>query len=76
MDKLTTARADDETRLEDLLAHASSLALITYGACGDSFRSLRNHDQDNVLRLLSGLIIEIDEVSRRLIWNREGDSHA
>lgn len=63
---------DDETRLENLLAQATSLSMVTYGGCGDHFRSMRADHQDNILWLLSDLIHEIETLTRRTVWGEGG----
>lgn len=53
---------NDEMRLENMTAQASSLAMMLYGAGGDAFRSMFARDQDHVLWLLSDLLHEVDGI--------------
>ena len=49
-------------RLQNLTAQASALSMMTYGDAGDVMRELFDHQQDNILWLMSDLLNEINEI--------------
>lgn len=53
---------DQESRLENLAAQASALSMMLYGVGGELFRDMFEHQQDNILWLLSDLVCEMDGI--------------
>lgn len=52
----------DKSRLEVIIAQASSLALCTYGNSGEVFMGMHKENQDRVLWLLHDLLHEANEI--------------
>lgn len=64
-DKRNLTAGDRKMRLENLSAQATALSMMLFGEGGEAFRNMHDHQQDNVLWLLSDLLHEMDTIVNR-----------
>ena len=55
-------RNKEQERIEDLIAQAKSLSLLTCGNGAKGFEALHKRDQDNILWLLSDLLHQANDL--------------